>query len=612
MRCVHKVALNILLVSSLKASTSSITSEPPTETFEITSKISSGISTNQEKQKLEDQSTTPSLLLTSSITEGHIDIKTTNMGQETEMTSEHFGVNSSPMVPLREHTTADVKHYLTTNSIPKATSKRDETSQSFTTDHLSTKSVEESMLETTTKADEMKTSKPVSTKSETIQLETTEGISTGKNAIDSSTFQPASTSVKLTQSTTSEESVEVTPNPITTEGTSTKVGKKDLVVPTSEGVVMQTTKPTSLDDHTTKLVDKPVFGATTTEITIDKTSIHETFESPTTKPDEKTTLETSSKSSSVEIPEPVSTESSATDSAKKTMSMSVTTDRQMDQTSEHIMMAEITTFQTTSQVPDVEASELSSTKSTEIPKSELSTENQMSFTIEGSSTEKPHKSMLGVTSQGAELKTSKAASFESYTTNSAEKSMFATSERTMNRISELLTTESTSQHPMGEISQMESTESPSTNAIEITRMEVTSQTADVGASQPVSDDTHSEMEKTSYSWTTGNPPTKALDGLMFEVTSQAADEEESQPTSIESHTDLKNNPTSAWSISTTSQSEAAEVSLTNAMEKNIGSTSAEILSTISGVKQLYESATTETSIDDTSKPITEKSFNQDC
>ena len=60
--CTYKDTSNILLVSSVKTSTSSITSEPPTETSEITSKVSLGISTNEDKQKLEDQSTTPSLL----------------------------------------------------------------------------------------------------------------------------------------------------------------------------------------------------------------------------------------------------------------------------------------------------------------------------------------------------------------------------------------------------------------------------------------------------------------------------------------------------------------------------------------------------------------------
>ena len=512
MLCTYKDTLNIWLVSSVKTSTSSINSEPPTETSEITSKISSGISTNQENQNIEVQTTTPSLLSTSSDTEGHTDITTTNMVQEAEMTSEHFGVNSSPMVPLREHTTEDVKHYLTTNSNPKAASNRDETSQLFTTDSLSTKSVEESTLETTAKADETKTSKPVSTTSETTQLETAEGTSTGKNVIDSSTFQPASTAVKLTQSTTSEESVDVPSNPITTEG----------------------------------------------------------------------------------------------------RSMSVTTDRQMDQTSQHTKKVEITTFMTTSQVPDVEASKLSSTKSTDIPKSELSTtESRMIktsqiFITEGLSTQKPDKTVLGVTSQAAEVETSKAASIESYTTNLAEKSMFATSERTMNRLSELITTESTSEPPIYEISQLQSTESPSTKAFEITR---TSQASDGGVSQQVSDDTFStksEMEKISYPWTTESPSTKTLDGPNFEVPSQATDGEATQTASIESHsTDFKKNPTSARPIGTSSQSEAAEVSLTNAMEKNIEYTSAEIFSTISGVKQLYESATTETSIDDTSKPITE-------
>ena len=611
MRCVHKNALNILLVSSVKASTSSISSKPPTETSEITSKLSSGISTNQENQNIEVQTTTPSLLSTSSNTEGHTDITTTIMGQEAEMTSEHFDVHSSPMVPLREHTTEDLHQYLTTNSILKATSKRDETSQSFTTDRLSTKSVEESMLEATKKADEMKTSKPVSTTSETTQLETTEGPSTGESAIDSSTFQPASTAVKRTQSTTSEESMHVTSNPITTEGPSTEFGRMDLIVGTSEGVVMQTSKPTSIEGHTTKLVEKPVFEATTTEMTIDKISVHETFTRTSNEQDEKTTLETSSKPSRVEIPEPVSTESSATDSAKKTMSLSVTTDRQMDQTSEHDTTAEITTFKTTSQVPDVEACKLPSTKSTEIPKSELSTENQMSSTTECSSTEKPHKSMPGVTSRAAEVETSEAGSSESYTTNSAEKSMFATSERAVNRISELVTTESTSEHPIDGISQQKSTENSSNNAFEITRIEVTSQTTDVGASQKVSDDTYatkSEMEKTSYPWTTAVSSTKALDGHRFEVTSQAADGEATQPTSIGSHsTDFKKNPTSARPIGTISQSEAAEVPLTNAMEKDAGSTSAENFSTISGVKLLDESATTETLIDDTSQPITESS-----
>ena len=530
-----------------------------------------GISTNAEKQKLKDQSTTPSLLSTSSNTNKHTDITTTNMEQEAEMTSEHFGVNSSPKMCVREHTTEDVKHYLTTNSIPKATSKRDETSQSFTTDRLSTKSVEESMLEATTKADEMKTSKPVSTTSERTQLETTEGPSTGENAIDSNTFQPVSTAVKRTQSTTSEELMHVASNPLTTEGPSTEFGRMDLIVGTSEGVVMQTSKPTSIEGHTTKLVEKPVFEATTTEMTIDKISEHETSTRPSNEQDEKTTLETSSKPSRVEIPEPVSTERSATDSAKKTMSMSVTTDRQMDQTSEHDTMAEITTFKTTSQVPDVEASKLSSTKSTEIPKSELSTENQMSSTTEGSSTEKPHKSMTGVKSRAAEVETSEAGSSESYTTNSAEKSMFATSERAVNRISELVTTESMSEHLIDGISQQKSTENSSNNAFEITRIEVTSQTTDVGASQTASDDTYatkSEMEKTSYPWTTEVSSTKALDGHKFEVISQAADGEATQTTSIGSHsTDFKKNPTSAWPIGTTSQTEAAEVPLTNAMEQ---------------------------------------------
>ena len=609
--CTYKVALNILLVSSVRTSTSSITSEPPTETSEITSKISSGISTNQENQNIEVQTTTPSLLSTSSNTQGYTDITTTNMAQEAEMTSEHFEVDSSPMVPLREHTTDDLHQYLTTNSILKATSKRDETSQSFTTDRLSTKSVEESLLAATTKADEMKTSKPDSTTSETTQLETTEGPSTGKNAIDSSTFNPASTVVKLTQSTTSEESEDVTSSPITTEGLSTKGEKKDLVVGTSEGVVMQTTNPTSLEDHTTKLVDKPLFEAITTEITIDKTSIHDTSVRPSTK------TETSSKSSGAEIPEAVSTESSATDSAKKTISMSVTTYRQMDQTSEHNTMVEITTFKTTSQVPDVEVSELSSTKSTQIPKSELSTteskmiETSQKFTTEGLSTKTLDKAMPRVTSQAAEVETSDIASLESYTTNSAEKSMFATSERAVNRISELVTTESTSEHPIDGISQQKSTENSSNNAFEITRIEVTSQTTDVRASQTVSDDTYatkSEMEKTSYPWTTAVSSTKALDGHRFEVTSQAADGEATQPTSIESHsTDFKKNPTSARPIGTISQSEAAEVPLTNAMEKDAGSTSAENFSTISGVKLLDESATTETLIDDTSQPVTESS-----
>ena len=328
---------------------------------------------------------------------------------------------------------------------------------------------------------------------------------------------------------------------------------------------------------------------------------------PSTMKGEKTTLETSSKAAMAEITVEASTEKM---------------DRQMDETSvqttrngHSTQTLGITTFPTTPQIPDKRGSELSSTqyRSTETPKSDLSTENRIErtfgvFTTEGSSSKNSDNTLLGVTSQAAEVQTSEVVSIESYTT---EKSILhATTESPMDKISQLITTEAVSKPSMDETSQMESTP----------------ETTNVGVSQPVSTDTHSTesgnkpilqetsmspSQQTSYPGPTESPSAKSVDLHRFPVTSQATDKETSQLTSLESHsTDFKENlipkTTSVWSMGTISQTDTKESSSTELVTKG---TEGEVTRTMfnriqSTISGMYESATTERAVEEISQTAT--------
>ena len=328
-----------------------------------------------------------------------------------------------------------------------------------------------------------------------------------------------------------------------------------------------------------------------------------------TIPGEKTTWKTSSIASMVEITAEASTE---------------TIDRQLDETSvptatkgHSAETLGINTFETTPQVLDERGSELQSTQCTETPKSDLSTENLIEektfqvFSTADSSRKNSDNTMLTVTSQAAEAQTSEAVSIESYTTKSTETSILnATPERTVDKISQLVTTETVSKHLMDETSQLESIP----------------QTIDVGVTQPVSTDTYSTesvnkpilqetsmspSEQTSYPGKESHS-TKVADVHRFAVTSQATDKKTSQSASIESHsTDSKENlipeTTSVWSMGTISQADTKESSSTEVVTKTTDgevtrTTSDEITSTTSGMS---ESATTERLMEKVSQPIIE-------
>ena len=346
--CTCKDALNILLVSSVETSTSSITSESPIQTPQITSKIPLEISTNQEKEKPEDQHTTPSSLSTSSnISEGHTDRTTTNAGKEAEMTSEHFGLNSSPIgsstmqgekTTLKTSPKASMVEIIEEASTETMDRNMDETSVQTASEGHSTKTLEITTFETTTDVLDEKGSEPSSTETPKSDLST-------ENRIEN-TFEV-----------------------FTTEGSSSKNPDNTMLGVTSQVTEAQASEAVSIESYTTKLTEKSILNSTP-ETTVDKISHMVTTEAVSKLSIEETSpLESTSRATYVREAQTVSTDTYSTKSRNKpvlqetSVSPSQRTSNPGPTESPSTKAVDVHRFAVTSQTTGKETSQLTSTES---------------------------------------------------------------------------------------------------------------------------------------------------------------------------------------------------------------------------------------------------------
>ena len=524
-------ALYVLLVSSVQTSspsTSSPSSDSETKGLEITSNVPLGVSSTPDEEQPKHSNVSRSVLASSPTTVG----RTTNSEHEVEMTTEN-----------PEILTMTVQNTRTTEGLRK---------------YSSAKSTEKSELEikiserTTEVRSPSGTTESYSTKEEILKKETT-----------SQASRPASTESYST-SLENKPELETTPVP-TMEQTSTAESAEDFTTKTIERVKGETNSPAAdtsttreavtTGGHTTNSEEK-IMLETTSQIPIDKTS---------TKVMESATLETSSQTTNIKTTD---TDSHSTDSFEETM-FRVTSETPPAHTSRRPTTEGISTkdvervnLEVTSHATDTKTSEPTETgiyPGTSAAKSVLETtpEPLVVKTFQPGTTDNP-SDMTDTTSSATNLKTSRPAESETYSTRSEEISM----------------PEKTSESPISQTSHQESTEGPQLKGVS------TETYSTMSEKKPMPEVTSAfPIDVTSYVGIIEGLSTKAEEEVLLETTSQAANAKMSEPDSTERYstryesnpmiqatTDIESETTSPNLIAGTSESPITKGASTKTVE----------------------------------------------
>ena len=527
-------ALYVLLVSSVQTSspsTSFLPSDSTNEGLDITSSASLGVSSTPDEEQPKQSNVSPSVFASSPTTGGNID-RTTNSEQEVETTTENPEILT--MTVPNERTTDDLMKYSSVKSTEKSeleikiserTTKA--TSSSGITESYSTK-VEILKEETTSQASRPDSTEIYTTLSENEQklkttlVQTIEQTSTAESIEDFSTKMiervKGETTSPVADTSTSREGA-------TTEGHTTKSEERLMPKTTSqipideistkviESAVPETSsqgtelKTTETDGHTTKSLQETMFRATS-ETPRDHKSLLPITEGLSTKDVERVILEVTSQTNDIKTSEPAETGIYSRTSAEKSM------------------------LETTSEPPVIKTLQPGTT--------DMSSDTTNIF------------------SPATNLKTSRPAESETYSTRSEEKSMLPT----------------TSESSIGQTSYQVSTEGSPHRGVSPETYSTMSER------KPMPEATSAfPIDVTSHAGIAEGLSTKSEGRVMMETTSQAANAKISEPDSTERYstryesnnmiqvtTEIESETASQNLIAGTSESAITEGSPTKTME----------------------------------------------